>query len=155
MRIRHAVRDSDAVARLGGDEFGILLTEVANEADIVTVIDRITGALEEPIVVQEMSLAVEASIGVVIYPEHGSDMEMLSQNADVAMYAAKLQNLPHACYDPVEDRRDPPQHTLMAELHQAIANRELELFYQPIAALATGEVESVEALLRWNHPTRG
>jgi diguanylate cyclase (GGDEF)-like protein/PAS domain S-box-containing protein len=154
-RIRLAVRDSDAVARLGGDEFGVLLTEVATEADIVTVIDRITQAHEEPILVQEMSLAVEASIGVALYPEHGTDMETLSQHADVAMYAAKLEHRPYAFYDPVEDRRDPPRHTLMAELHHAIADRQLELFYQPIAALATGEVEAVEALLRWRHPTRG
>jgi diguanylate cyclase (GGDEF)-like protein/PAS domain S-box-containing protein len=154
-RIRGAVRDSDAVARLGGDEFGVLLTEVATDADIVRVIDRITQAHEQPIVVQEMSLAVEASIGVAAYPEHGSDMEMLSQHADVAMYAAKLQNLPYAFYDPVEHHRDPPQHTLMADLHRAIANRELELFYQPIATLATGQVDAVEALQRWKHPTRG
>ena len=80
-----------------------------------------------------MSLAVGASIGVAVYPEHGDDMETLSQNADVAMYAAKLQHRPYAFYDPVDDRRDPPQRTLMAELHEAIAKRELELFYQPIA----------------------
>ena len=99
-RIRLAVRDSDAVARLGGDEFGVLLTEVATEADIVTVIDRITRAHEQPIVVQEMSLAVESSIGVALYPEHGDDMETLLQNADLAMYAAKLEHRPYAFYDP-------------------------------------------------------
>ena len=153
-RIRLAVRDSDAVARLGGDEFGVLLTEVATEADIVTVIDRITRAHEQPIVVQEMSLAVESSIGVALYPEHGDDMETLSQNADLAMYAAKLEHRAYAFYDP-EDRRDPPRHKLMAELHQAIVKGELELFYQPIAALATGEVDAVEARPRWRHPTRG
>jgi len=154
-RIRRALRDSDAVARLGGDEFGVLLTQVTTEADIVTVIDRITRAHQEPIVVQEMSLAVEASIGVALYPEHGENVERLSQHADVAMYAAKLENRPYVFYDPVEHRRDPPQHTLMAELHRAIANRELELFYQPIAILASGQVDAVEALLRWKHPTRG
>ena len=125
-RIRLAVRDSDAVARLGGDEFGVLLTEVATEADIVTVIDRITRAHEQPIVVQEMALAVESSIGVALLPEHGDDMETLSQNADLAMYAAKLEHRAYAFYDP-EDRRDPPQHKLMAELHQAIVKGELEL----------------------------
>jgi diguanylate cyclase (GGDEF)-like protein/PAS domain S-box-containing protein len=154
-RIRGCVRGADAVARLGGDEFGILLTAVADEAAIVTVIDRITRAHAEPIVVQEMALAVEASIGVAVFPEHGTDMEALSEHADVAMYTAKLENRPYAFYDPAEDHHDPPQRTLVADLERAIEERELELFYQPKAVLATGEVHAVEALLRWRHPTRG
>ena len=154
-RIQRALRSSDAVARLGGDEFGILITAVANEADIITVIDRITRAHEQPIVVQEMSLAVEASIGVAVFPAHGDDMEMLLHHADVAMYAAKQQSRPYAFYDPADDRHDPPQLTLVAELQRAIKDRELHLFYQPKADLATGEVHAVEALLRWQHPTRG
>ena len=154
-RIQGCLRAADTVARLGGDEFGILLTAVATDADIATVLDRITRTLAQPIVVQEMSLAVGASIGVAVFPGHGTDMELLSHHADVAMYAAKQQHRPYAFYDPADDRLDPPQVTLVAELERAIDERELELFYQPIADLATGEVRAVEALLRWRHPTRG
>jgi diguanylate cyclase (GGDEF)-like protein/PAS domain S-box-containing protein len=154
-RIQRSLRASDTVARLGGDEFGILLTDASTDAAILTVIDRITRMQERPIVVQGMSLAVEASIGVAVFPDQGGDLDMLLQHADVAMYAAKQQSRPYAFYDQADDGRDPPQVTLVADLQRAMDDRELELFYQPKVALATGEVHAVEALLRWRHRTQG
>jgi diguanylate cyclase (GGDEF)-like protein/PAS domain S-box-containing protein len=154
-RLQGVLRASDSVARLGGDEFGLLLPEPTGADDIVRVIERIRDALERPIVVQGLPLAVEASIGVSLYPKHGRDVDTLLQRADVAMYIAKEENSAYAFYDEAVDHYDPTRLTLVGELRRAIEERELVLYYQPKMALATGEVRAVEALLRWHHPQRG
>ncbi len=154
-RLQNAVRASDSVARLGGDEFGLLLPKPDGLDEIVSVIERVRSELERPIVVQELPLAVEASIGVALYPDHGTDVDSLLQRADVAMYIAKEDNSAYAIYDASADHYDPTRLTLVGELRRAIEERELVLFYQPKALLETNEVQSVEALIRWHHPQRG
>jgi diguanylate cyclase (GGDEF)-like protein/PAS domain S-box-containing protein len=154
-RLRGALRASDTVARLGGDEFGLLLPEPSENDDVVAVIERIRHALERPIYVQELPLAIEASIGIAVFPDNGRDAELLIQRADVAMYAAKQESAPFCFYDPTADEYDPTRLTLVAELRRAIDERELVLHYQPKAVLEDGEVRSVEALLRWQHPDQG
>jgi len=154
-RMRDAVRASDTVARLGGDEFGLLLPELDDGDGAVPVISRIRAALERPVYVHSLPLAVEASIGIAIYPDHGTDAQSLIQKADVAMYDSKRDNASHTFYDEGSHEYDVTRLTLVAELRRAIAGRELLLHYQPKAALESGEVRSVEALLRWVHPERG
>ncbi len=154
-RMRDAVRGSDTVARLGGDEFGLLLPELTDGEGAVPVITRIRAALERPVYVHSLPLAVEASIGIAIYPDHGTDVQSLIQKADVAMYDSKRDNASHTFYDEGSHEYDVTRLTLVAELRRAIADRELILHYQPKAALESGEVRSVEALLRWVHPERG
>ena len=154
-RLQGVLRASDSVARLGGDEFGLLLPKPNGADDIVRAIERIREALERPIVVQGLPLAVEASIGVSLYPEDGGDVDTLLQRADVAMYIAKEENSAYAFYDEAVDHYDPTRLTLVGELRRAIEQRELVLFYQPKMSLETGAVTSVEALLRWHHPSRG
>ncbi|HEY1370315.1 MAG TPA: EAL domain-containing protein [Gaiellaceae bacterium] len=154
-RLEGVVRASDTVARLGGDEFGLLLPKHCERVDIEHVVERILAALETPIMLHDLPLTVEASIGVSLYPEHASDVDELLQRADVAMYTAKAQNSSHAFYDNDADQYDPARLTLVGELRRAIEERELVLYYQPKAQLASGEVASVEALVRWNHPRRG
>jgi diguanylate cyclase (GGDEF)-like protein/PAS domain S-box-containing protein len=154
-RMRDAVRASDTVARLGGDEFGLLLPELSDGEGAVPVITRIRAALERPVYVHSLPLAVEASIGIAIYPDHGTDAQSLIQKADVAMYDSKRDNASHTFYDEGSHEYDVTRLTLVAELRRAIAGRELLLHYQPKAALESGEVRSVEALLRWRHPERG
>jgi diguanylate cyclase (GGDEF)-like protein/PAS domain S-box-containing protein len=154
-RLRTVLRESDTVARLGGDEFGLLLPAYAEPADVVRVIERIREALEEPVVLQDLPLAIEASIGVALFPDDGENVDTLLQRADVAMYMAKRENSGYSFYDVNADDYDPTRLTLVAELRRAIEEHELVLYYQPKAVLATGEVRSVEALLRWNHPDRG
>jgi len=154
-RLQGVLRASDSVARLGGDEFGLLLPEPTGADDIVRVIERIREALERPIVVQGLPLAVEASIGVSLYPQDGGDVDTLLQRADVAMYIAKEENSAYAFYDEAVDHYDPTRLTLVGELRRAIEERELVLYYQPKVSLATDEVCGVEALLRWHHPRRG
>jgi diguanylate cyclase (GGDEF)-like protein len=154
-RLRGVLRASDTIARLGGDEFGLLLPTHCEPVDVKRVIDRIRQVLEQPVVLQDLPLAIEASIGVSLYPNDGADVDTILQRADVAMYTAKRENSAYAFYDEEADHYDPRRLTLVAELRRAIEERELVLYYQPKAVLATGEIRSVEALLRWNHPERG
>ena len=154
-RMRDAIRGSDTVARLGGDEFGLLLPDLHDGEGAIPVITRIRAALERPVYVHSLPLAVEASIGIAIYPDHGTDAQSLIQKADVAMYDSKRDNASHTFYDEGSHEYDVTRLTLVAELRRAIAARELILHYQPKAALESGAVRSVEALLRWVHPERG
>jgi diguanylate cyclase (GGDEF)-like protein/PAS domain S-box-containing protein len=154
-RLRSVLRESDTVARLGGDEFGLLLPTKSAQVDVIAVIERIREALDQPVVLQDLPLAIEASIGVALFPDDGENVDTLLQRADVAMYTAKRENSAYSFYDEAADDYDPSRLTLVAELRRAIEERELVLYYQPKAVLATGEVRSVEALLRWNHPQRG
>jgi diguanylate cyclase (GGDEF)-like protein/PAS domain S-box-containing protein len=150
-----ALRASDTVARLGGDEFGLVLPELADAEALTPVLERLQTALEAPIQVQSLPIGVEASIGIAIYPDHGDDAQTLIQRADIAMYEAKRDGLSHVFYDDSAHDHDTTSLTLVAELRRAISERELVLYYQPKAALESGEVTSVEALVRWMHPERG
>jgi diguanylate cyclase (GGDEF)-like protein len=154
-RLRGATRASDTAARLGGDEFGLLFPDLVEGDNVLTMIDRIRAAFEQPIFVHDLPLAIEASIGIAVYPEHGTSAELLIQRADMAMYSAKRDSAPFHFYDDEADDHDPNRLTLVAELRGAMEEHELVLHYQPKAALADGAVTSVEALLRWQHPTRG
>jgi diguanylate cyclase (GGDEF)-like protein/PAS domain S-box-containing protein len=155
-RLRKAVRAPDIVARLGGDEFGILLTGLSGrQADWPRRVDQIKSVLERSVFVQQIPLTVEASIGIAFHPEHGDTTELLLQHADVAMYVAKREDRGQAVYDSREDRNDAEALGLLAELRQAIDNHELILEYQPKVDLRTGCMTTVEALVRWQHPTRG
>ena len=154
-RLEAALRTSDTVARLGGDEFGVLLPHASVPDDVQRAVERMQAAIEEPIVFQGMSLSLEASIGVALYPDDGKDVETLLGCADGAMYQAKEERSGWALYDSSRVRQDTSRLTMMAELRSALDRRELVLYYQPKAVLADGEVHAVEALLRWNHPVRG
>ena len=154
-RLQGVLRESDTVARLGGDEFGILLKGQWKTTDVIPVLEKIRDALEQPIMLQDLPLAIEASVGISFYPDDGEDVDTLLRHADVAMYTAKDRNATYSFYDPASDQYDPTRLTIVGELRRAIDQRELVLYYQPKAMLADGEVSSVEALIRWNHPTRG
>jgi diguanylate cyclase (GGDEF)-like protein len=154
-RIKDVLRASDTVARLGGDEFGVLLPHQADPLGVVHVMEKIRQAVERPLVVQGLPLGIEASVGVAFYPDHGEDVDALQQAADVAMYAAKESHAFYSFYDATTRDYSPARLTLLAELRRAIDERELVLHFQPKAALENGEVVSVEALVRWQHPERG
>jgi len=154
-RLQKVLRETDTVARLGGDEFGLLLPKHEKPADVTAALERVSNAIEQPILLDDLPLTVEASIGVAFYPDDGDDVDALLQHADVAMYAAKERSLRYSFYDRTAPQYDPARLTIISELRRAIDERELVLYYQPKARLDTGEVFAVEALLRWNHPTRG
>ena len=154
LRLRGLLRESDTVARLGGDEFAILLPSGEPERT-GTVAQKILQSLESPIIAGGQPIDIGTSIGIVYYPEHGEDANMLLRRADIAMYAAKRAKSGFATYDMrlEEDRQD--HLTLLGEIRRAIDQNELVLFYQPKFNFAKNAVTGVEALIRWQHPTRG
>jgi diguanylate cyclase len=154
-RLRTALREVDTVARLGGDEFAVLLPRIATAEGAVTVADKLQAALREPFLLEGLSLDVEASIGVALYPEHGDGPEELLQHADIAMYVAKETHAGFVLFDPRQDQHSPRRLALLGELRRAIDQRQLLLHYQPKVDAHTGQVLGVEALVRWQHPTHG
>ncbi len=153
-RLSKVTRGSDSIARLGGDEFAILLAS-ASETDPASVASRVASCLEEPIVVQDLPLRVDASIGLAEFPRDGADADLLIQHADVAMYIAKAANGGFAVYESAADPHTPDRLALIGELRDALEREELVLFYQPQLALSSGSIMAVEALVRWQHPQRG
>jgi diguanylate cyclase (GGDEF)-like protein len=154
-RLRAALRDSDTVARLGGDEFAVLLPEISDLPAATAVAEKLRRSLEAPFHVEGIDVDIEASVGVVISGEHGEDVTTLLQRADIAMYVAKTQNLGVFAYDPDADGNSPARLALLGELRRALERNELELHYQPKVSVSTGQVVGAEALVRWQHPTRG
>jgi len=154
-RIRRALRPLDLVARLGGDEFAVLLPDLGSPGEAHDVVSRILERLHQPFSVHGVDLAIEASIGIACSPADGDEAGSLLQHADVAMYAAKHGGAPFAAYDPRADDSSLSRIVLLNELRRALDERQLVLHYQPKTALADGQVRSVEALVRWEHPTRG
>jgi diguanylate cyclase (GGDEF)-like protein len=154
-RLRATVRQVDSVARLGGDEFAVLLPRIETAEGAVAVASKLQAALEEPFVLEGLTLDVEASIGLVLYPDHGNDADELLQHADIAMYVAKETHAGFMLFDPKLDQHSPRRLTLLGELRRAIDQQQLVLHYQPKVDAHTGQVLGVEALVRWQHPEHG
>ncbi|GAC1315839.1 MAG: hypothetical protein NVSMB2_08040 [Chloroflexota bacterium] len=153
-RVRRVLREEDTAARLGGDEFAILLPRAtAQDADQVA--QRVLEVLRQPFTVDSHPVEIDASIGVAMFPDHGTDAGTLLRRADVAMYVAKRTQTEFAIYSPEHDRHSPDRLALAAELRAAIDNNQLELFYQPQADMTSRQLIGVEALVRWHHPQRG
>lgn len=153
-RLQKSLRKDDTVARLGGDEFGMLLPNTCLETcDIVA--NKIVDAFSHPVIVEGQSLSVGISVGIVEYPTHGEDLNLLMQRADVAMYNAKQNKLGYSIYKEEEDENTIGRLELMAEFREALENDDLELYYQPKIDLPSRRIVSIEALLRWNHPVHG
>jgi predicted signal transduction protein with EAL and GGDEF domain len=133
----------------------VLLPHVVSRAAAMLVAERVLDALHRPFYVDGIELAVEASIGIACFPEHGEDQGSLLKHADVAMYVAKEARGTFAVYDAQSDTSSLSRTTLLTELRRALDEHELVLYYQPTSRLSDGAVCSVEALVRWNHPTRG
>jgi diguanylate cyclase (GGDEF)-like protein len=152
-RLRGSLRDSDSVARLGGDEFAILLP-VSGWEQALAATQRIGAALHDPFSMYHIALDVDASIGIAL-AEPGDDVETLLRHADVAMYEAKAAHHPFARYESSRDVNKLSRLVLLGDLRRAIATGELTLHYQPKISTGTGTLSSVEALVRWQHPTLG
>jgi diguanylate cyclase (GGDEF)-like protein len=153
-RLQQVVRDGDVVARLGGDEFALLM----HDADVdmaVAVAQRITTAFEQPLLLDDHTVDLSAGLGIAVWPLHAADADALLSRAEVAMYAAKRRTAGAQVYDPAVDTASALNLSLLSELRRAVDQHELRLFLQPKIAIQTGSVCGAEALVRWQHPTRG
>jgi diguanylate cyclase (GGDEF)-like protein len=153
-RIVTTARADALVARLAGDEFALLVPRAAQHGTAEPLARRLVAALEEPFTVGTLGVTVGASVGIATSRD-GDDAEELLRRSDVAMYTAKESTTSVSLYDPAADRHGPARLELTAELRDGIAGDELVLHYQPKVSLSTGRVQGVEALVRWQHPTRG
>ena len=151
-RLEAAIGPDDTVARLGGDEFGILLTHGTSAAATLALL---RDAIVTELTIDGLPLSIEASIGFAMSPHDGHDIATLLQRADVAMYQAKVAHTGVARYDATADHYDAGDLALVGELRSAIQAGQLVLHYQPKLSLANGAVDTVEALVRWQHPTLG
>jgi len=162
-RLASMLRDIDTVARLGGDEFAILLPRIATaEAGVdagvdaaVEVAKRLTAGFHEPFIIEGLTIDVEASIGVALYPEHAGNADDLLQRADIAMYVAKDSHAGFVVFDATQDQHSPRRLALLGELRRALDHEQLVLHYQPKVDTRTGQLLGVEALVRWQHPEHG
>jgi diguanylate cyclase (GGDEF)-like protein len=168
-RLRHLFRDGDllgrphaleparpCVARLGGDEFVVLLRDIQNPEDTSAIAQRVLSELVQPIQLSVHQILVTPSIGIAIYPNHGSDADTLFKNADLAMYFAKRQGPGQVfAFDQTMSAGGLERLTLESKLRDALSLNELSLHYQPQFDLGTGALSGLEALLRWSNNTLG
>lgn len=156
-RLKAVLRPRDSVARLGGDEFTMILESINRDNDAAAIADEIIDTLYEPFVLADGHFhIVHASIGISVFPQDGEDSDTLLKNADIAMYAAKAAGKGHYCFfDKQLSDNLIKKITRQKELKQAIERDELVLYYQPRVDGKTGELRSLEALVRWIHPVRG
>jgi diguanylate cyclase (GGDEF)-like protein/PAS domain S-box-containing protein len=155
-RLFTCVRSSDTVSRLGGDEFVVLLWEIEHAQDAAITADKILQALREPHQIMQHELHITGSIGIVTYPDDGTDADALLKKADVAMYHAKDAGRDSYKFFKAEmNIRAMERQSLEHSLRHAMERCELSLHYQPKMDLATGTIIGVEALIRWSHPQRG
>jgi diguanylate cyclase len=153
-RLRLTIRDGDVIARLGGDEFVIIL-DGAGEQAAVAVATRARDALLEPFVLDGITVRIDASVGVAMFPQHGRDASALLQRADVAMYQAKTAGGGHEIYVAERDPHSRQRLQNIDELRRGIAEGRMVVHYQPKIAAHTEQVCGAEALVRWDHPERG
>lgn len=154
-RLAQVVGPDATVARITGDEFAVLLPRTPDLTAAISAATALRATLEIPFLVDGAVLDLEASAGVVLSGLHGSDPSTLLQRADIAMYVAKTDARGVFVYDPELDARIPSKVSLLGDLRRALEHDELVLHYQPKVSVRTGAVVGVEALVRWEHPTRG
>jgi len=155
-RLQFQGRSSDTVARIGGDEFGILLEDDADETSARAMADRLLAAFSVPFEVRGRELFVRATIGIALSVAGESNTDEMIRNADTAMYAGKAAGKArYEFFRPFMHARALERFEVQADLEVALIRHEFVVHYQPIVDFETGKALSVEALVRWNHPTRG
>jgi diguanylate cyclase (GGDEF)-like protein len=154
-RLRLLVRESDTVARMGGDEFAIVQV-AADPTDATTLAQRIISAMGEPFDIDGHQAVIGASIGIAVGPGDGLSPDELLRNADLALYRAKDDGRgTFRFFEPEMDLQMQARRIMDQDLRKALAAGQFELYYQPIVNLANDQIGGFEALIRWNHPTRG
>jgi diguanylate cyclase (GGDEF)-like protein/PAS domain S-box-containing protein len=155
-RLRACVQDDDMVARLGGDEFAVIKTGIASTVEVEAFVAPLYEAIRNPCQCLGHQLSTNASIGIALAPQDGTELDQLIKNADLAMYAAKSGGRrTYRFFEPAMHASAKARLTMEQDLRQALASGGFEIHYQPLVNLTSGEVCGCEALLRWRHPERG
>jgi len=155
-RLRTCVRETDTLARLGGDELCIIQSVADASSEPAALANRVIEQLGKPFDLDDHHVTVGVSVGIAIMPADGTDPDQLMRSADLALYRAKSEGRGmYRFFEPEMDARMQTRRTLERDLRNALAGSEFELYYQPLLNLERNEICGLEALLRWNHPTRG
>jgi diguanylate cyclase (GGDEF)-like protein/PAS domain S-box-containing protein len=155
-RIRGALHEGDLVARFGGDEFAVLQLAKDQPEAAAVLARRLVDVMSKPITIGEHQMPVGVSVGIALAPADGANADELLKNADLALYRSKAEGRSiYSLFEPEMDARMQARSALELDLRRALAERQFELHYQPIVNVASNEVSSFEALLRWTHPKRG
>ena len=154
-RLGSCVRGQDTVARLGGDEFGVLLDRLNSPSDATMAMERIMTTLRQPLSLPGAEVQIEPNIGIAVAVGGDVEVETLLQNAAVAMHQARQYEGGYALFDPEMHASAIRRIEVETQLRTAIAEQQFMLYYQPTIDLQTGRLTGVEALIRWQHPTRG
>ncbi len=159
-RLKDCIRSDDTVARMGGDEFTIILSELTDrssaESAAAQISLKVKGALSEPCLLHDREVIIGTSIGIAVYPQDGEESAELLKNADTAMYHAKAMGKNgYQFYTDAMNASSLERLASQNSLYQAIINEHLELFYQPIYDFNQQRIICFEALIRWNHPSKG
>ncbi len=155
-RLRGCTRELDIVARMGGDEFAIIMTQMEQAADAATLSKRIRNSVIKPYQIEGHQIVTDISIGISVAPMDAVNSTELLRNADMALYDAKGDGRgTFRFFEPEMNTRMKVRRELEMDLRRALATEQFQLHYQPLVTLETNEVNGFEALLRWNHPTRG
>jgi diguanylate cyclase (GGDEF)-like protein len=153
-RLKEPLRVTDTLARWGGDKFALLLPDTGRDR-AVEIAHRITANLTRPFRIEGQNLVVNLSIGMVFYPEHGTETDVLLQYADIAMYEARRNQVDYSIFEPHQTRDSWSRLLMAGELRRAIDKHEMLLHFQPQISVVTGQLSGVEALVRWQHRERG
>jgi len=155
-RLCGLVRDTDTIARMGGDEFVIVQAPIVDPADATSLAQRVIKLLSEPYDIDGHQAVIGASVGISVGPGDGTSPDKLLRNADLALYRAKGDGRgTFRFFEPVMDLQMQTRRVMEQDLRKALPAGEFELHYQPVVNLASKEISGFEALIRWNHPTKG
>ena len=155
-RLQNNVRETDIVARLGGDEFAVVQCNSEQPKEARSLARRLVEVIGSPFDIAGHQVLVGVSLGIALAPADGIVAGDILKNADLALYRAKAEGRgTYRFFEPAMDAEMRERHQLELDLRRALMNRELTVYFQPLVSMATGRVTSFEALLRWQHPTRG
>lgn len=142
------------IAHIGGDEFGLIFSHTDGQ-DVRNIANNILALFQHPFQIDQLTLDVDVSIGVAVYPDNADSVHDLLQCADIALYSCKGHHYSIAVYEPSLDKHSVQRLSLMSELRGAISQEQLVLYYQPKLNIAKQKIDTVECLVRWIHPTHG